>query len=84
LVAMARAWAAELAPRQITVNVVAPAATATPMLADPGRSGVQPKLPPIGRYIEPAEVAASVNYLLSPLAGAITGQQLVLCGGASL
>ena len=34
LVGMARSWAIELAPRGITVNVVAPAATDTPMLQE--------------------------------------------------
>lgn len=84
LVAMARSWAAELVARGITVNVVAPAATDTPMLRDPGRAGNQPKLPPIGRYIDPAEVAGLVGFLLGPLGGAITGQQIVVCGGSSL
>lgn len=84
MVAMARSWAAELAPRAITVNVVAPAATQTPMLADPARAAVQPKLPPIGRYIRPEEVAATVSFLLSEGAAAITGQQIVICGGSSL
>jgi NAD(P)-dependent dehydrogenase (short-subunit alcohol dehydrogenase family) len=84
LVAMARSWAAELAPRGITVNVVAPAATETPMLNDPARGDVAPKLPPIGRFIRPEEVAATVAFLLSSEAGAITGQQLVICGGSSL
>lgn len=84
LVGMARSWAIELAPRGITVNVVAPGATETPMLRDPARSGVAPKLPPIGRFVQPEEVAAAVGFLLSPLAGAITGQQIVICGGASL
>jgi NAD(P)-dependent dehydrogenase (short-subunit alcohol dehydrogenase family) len=84
LVAMARSWAVELAPRGITVNVVAPAATETPMLNDPTRSDVTPKLPPIGRFICPEEVAAAVRFLLSREAGAITGQQLVICGGSSL
>jgi len=84
LVAMARSWASELAPRGITVNVVAPAATETPMLKDPSRVNVAPKLPPIGRFIQPAEVAAAVAFLLSTDAGAITGQQLVICGGSSL
>ncbi|MBV8696989.1 MAG: SDR family oxidoreductase, partial [Bradyrhizobium sp.] len=84
LVAMARSWAAELAPRGITVNVVAPAATETPMLNDPSRGDVPPKLPPIGRFIRPDEIAAAVGFLLSPEAGAITGQQLVICGGSSL
>jgi 3-oxoacyl-[acyl-carrier protein] reductase len=37
LVGLARSWAAELMPRGITANVVAPAATETPMLTDPSR-----------------------------------------------
>jgi NAD(P)-dependent dehydrogenase (short-subunit alcohol dehydrogenase family) len=84
LVGMARSWAIELAPRGITVNVVAPAATDTPMLRDPARSAVAPKLPPIGRYISPEEVAALTAFLLGPEAGAITGQQMLVCGGSSL
>ena len=84
LVAMARSWALELAPRGITVNVVAPAATETPMLQDPARSGVPPRRPPIGRFIRPEEVAAMTAFLLGPDAGAITGQQIVICGGSSL
>ncbi len=84
MVAMARSWAAELAPRGITVNVVAPAATATAMLDDPARGSVPPRLPPIGRYIQPEEVAAAVAFLLSREADAITGQVLTICGGASL
>src|SRR4051794_8529605 len=84
LVAMARSWALELAPRGITVNVVAPAATETPMLQDPARSGVPPRQPPIGRFIRPEEVAAMTAFLLGPNAGAITGQQIVICGGSSL
>jgi 3-oxoacyl-[acyl-carrier protein] reductase len=84
LVAMARSWALELAPRGITVNVVAPAATETPMLHDPARSALPPRLPPIGRYIRPEEVAATTAFLLGPEAGAITGPQIVICGGSSL
>ena len=84
MLGLARSWAAELAPRGITVNVVAPAATDTPMLRDPGRQGVAPKLPPIGRLIDPSEIAALTAFLLGPEAGAITGQQIVVCGGSSL
>jgi NAD(P)-dependent dehydrogenase (short-subunit alcohol dehydrogenase family) len=84
LPAMARSWAAELVARRITVNVVAPAATDTPMLRDPARAGTQAKLPPIGRLIDPAEVAALIAFLLGRHGSAITGQQIMICGGASL
>ncbi|HWT19644.1 MAG TPA: SDR family oxidoreductase, partial [Variovorax sp.] len=43
-----------------------------------------PRLPPIGRLIEPAEIAALVAFLLSAPAAAITGQDIAICGGASL
>jgi NAD(P)-dependent dehydrogenase (short-subunit alcohol dehydrogenase family) len=84
LVAMARSWAAELAPRRITVNVVAPGVTDTPMLRDPARAATPPAMPTIGRLIAPEEVAALTAFLLGPEAGAITGQQIMICGGASL
>lgn len=81
---LVRSVAAELAPRGVTVNIVAPGATDTPMLRDPARVSEAPKLPPIGRMIDPSEVAALTTFLLSPEAGAITGQEVVICGGASL
>ncbi|MDD1506105.1 SDR family NAD(P)-dependent oxidoreductase [Pseudomonas sp. CNPSo 3701] len=84
LIGLVRSWAIELAPRGITVNLVAPGATETPMLIDPARQGTPPRQPPIGRFIQPREVAAMTAFLLGPDAGAITGQQLVICGGASL
>jgi len=84
LVGMARSWAIELAPRGITVNVIAPAATDTPMLQDRARGAVAPRTPPIGRFVRPDEVAALAAFLLSEDAGAITGQQLLICGGSSL
>ncbi len=84
LVGMVRSWAAELAPRGITANVVAPGATQTPMLNAPGRASSPPNVPPIGRLIEPREVAALVGFVVSEEAAALTGQELVMCGGASL
>jgi NAD(P)-dependent dehydrogenase (short-subunit alcohol dehydrogenase family) len=84
LVGLARSWAIELAPRRITVNVVAPGPTETPMLLDPGRAATPPKAPPLGRFVRPAEVAGLTSFLLGPEGGMVTGQQLVVCGGASL
>lgn len=84
MVGLARSWAAEVAPRGITVNVVAPGATETPMLNDPARGSIPPRMPPIGRFVQPGEVAALVSFLLGDEAAAITGQQIVVCGGASL
>jgi NAD(P)-dependent dehydrogenase (short-subunit alcohol dehydrogenase family) len=54
------------------------------MLHDPSRAGTPPKKPPIGRFIRPEEVAALTAFLLGPEAAAITGQQIVICGGGSL
>lgn len=57
VIAMARSWAVEVAPNGVTVNVVSPGATATPMLKDPARAGSAPRMPPMGRLVEPHEIA---------------------------
>lgn len=84
VVALVRSWAKEFAAKGVTANVIAPAATATPMLGDAGRAGVAPIVPPIGRYIMPSEIAAYASFLFSADAAAITGQELLVCGGGSL
>ena len=81
---LARSLAVELVTRGITVNVVAPGATDTPQLRDPARAASEVLMPPLGRLITPEEVAATVAFLLAPEAGAITGQTVLQCGGASL
>lgn len=81
---LARSFAADHVARGITVNVVAPAATDTPQLRDPARAAAPVRPLPIGRVIKPEEVAATIAFLASAEAGAITGQTIYQCGGASL
>jgi 3-oxoacyl-[acyl-carrier protein] reductase len=81
---LARSWAAESIAEGVTVNIVSPAATDTAMLQDPARTATVPRLPPIGRLIQPSEIAALVAFLLSADAAAITGQDIAVCGGASV
>ncbi len=54
------------------------------MLDDPNRASVPPVVPPLGRLVEPSEVAALTRFLLDPTGAMVTGQTLVICGGASL
>lgn len=84
LLGMGRSWAQELAPRAITVNVLSPGPTDTPMLADPGRSATPPVMPPLGALVDPEDVAALAGFLLGPHGKSVTGQNYVVCGGASL
>ena len=81
---LARSLALEHVARGITANVVAPAATDTPQLRDPERAAAAIRPLPFGRLIAPEEVAATLAFLANPAAGAITGQTIVQCGGASL
>ena len=84
LTGLARSVAGETVSRRITVNIVSPGATRTPMLDDPNRAGLAPKTPPMGRFIEPSEIASTVGFLLSDGACSITGQDIMVCAGGSL
>ncbi|MGH9074239.1 MAG: 3-oxoacyl-ACP reductase FabG, partial [Acidimicrobiales bacterium] len=86
LIGLARALARELGSRQVTVNVVAPGAVATDMLAALGEARVadMTAMVPLGRAGDPAEVAAAVGFLASPEAAYITGAVLAVDGGLGM
>jgi 3-oxoacyl-[acyl-carrier protein] reductase len=86
LVGMARALAREVAPRAITVNVVAPGLTDTDMLTALGdeRTAQLKALVPLGRTAEPEEVAEAVGFLASGGAAYITGALLPVDGGLAM
>lgn len=79
----ARTWAAELAPRGIRVNVVAPGPTDTAMMARVPEVVRATIVAPIllGRMAKPEEVAAATLFLLSDEASFITGTELFVDGG---
>jgi NAD(P)-dependent dehydrogenase (short-subunit alcohol dehydrogenase family) len=93
-VGLMRAVAAEVAGTGVTANAVCPAFVRTDMtaasvqriVASTGRSEAQAEealasMTPLGRLLEPEEVAFAVAFLAAPEAGAINGQTLVLDGG---
>jgi NAD(P)-dependent dehydrogenase (short-subunit alcohol dehydrogenase family) len=85
---LARTAAVELGPDRIRVNTVSPGAVLTPRLrADPRFAEANrenARRTPLGRLAEPADVAGALLFLASPLAGHITGQDLVVDGGLSV
>ncbi|SDQ28324.1 pteridine reductase [Pseudoxanthomonas sp. CF385] len=84
LLAVSRGLAVSLAP-EVRVNAVSPGAILWP---DGGIDpAVQARLlaqTPLGRVGEPADIAATVAWLLSETAGYVTGQTLHVDGGRAL
>ena len=81
--ALTRALAAELAPRKITVNAVAPGVIETDMsqaVRDLAGDEVKSRIL-LRRFGSPREVAFAVWFLASSLADYITGQVLCVDGG---
>jgi 3-oxoacyl-[acyl-carrier protein] reductase len=82
-----RSMAKELAPRGIRVNCVAPAWTETDMAAPSldalGRSEVAAGFP-LGRIGLPDDVAGATLFLLSDLAGFVTGTTVTVDGGMDM
>ena len=80
---LAKSMAQELAPRSITVNVVAPGAIETPMLRAHTieRQQGMAAATPLKRLGQPEEIAGAVVYLASADAGFITGSVMHINGG---
>lgn len=78
--------ARELGSRSITVNVVAPGFVETDMTAvldEHRRQEILASIP-VGRYAAPEEVAATIDFLLGPDAGYITGAIIPVDGGLGM
>jgi NAD(P)-dependent dehydrogenase (short-subunit alcohol dehydrogenase family) len=91
-----RAVAAEVAGTGVTANAVCPTFVRTDMtrrsvqriVATTGRTEAEAEAAlvatsPLGRLLEPEEVAFAVTFLAAPEAAAINGQTLVLDGGGT-
>ena len=84
---MVRTLAVELARDNVLVNAIEPGSMDTPMRraarAKVVTGGYQPSsVPPLGRAVEPNDVANVVKLLLSPEAAFLTGISMTLDGGA--
>ncbi|CAN5118829.1 SDR family oxidoreductase [soil metagenome] len=82
---LALSLAAELAPQQIRVNVVAPSLTNTPLaqtlLNSPEKREASAKRHPLAKYGQPEDVSHAICFLLSDESSWITGQVIGIDGG---
>lgn len=79
--------ALELAGENVRVNGVEPGMIATPAMANLGDDEVNQDIArrvPLGRLGQPSDIAGAMLFLASSLAGYVTGQTLVVDGGATL
>ncbi len=88
LEALARALAVDLAPHGVTVNCVAPGyvqkqAGAHAALSEESWRRAAERIP-LGRLGQPDDIAALIEFLLSPDAAYITGQTIHVDGGMGL
>jgi len=86
LVGMSKSLAQELAPRGITVNVVAPGFIATPMteaLNDTQKESITQNIP-AQKLGSPEDISAAVVYLASDEAQYVTGQTVHVNGGLAM
>lgn len=86
IVNLTASLAVQWASRGVRVNAVAPGWTDTPFLRPEARQGQRDLAPilaatPIGRLIDPAEIAEVIVFLLSPRSSAVVGTTVVCDGG---
>lgn len=87
---LVRALAVELGPHGVTANAVSPGSTDTQVLAESARLYGLPAADafsaqqPVGRLLDPDEVAAALVWLAGPTTGAITGAVVPVDGGLAL
>jgi len=88
IISMTKSLAAELGPRDITVNCLAPGWVATDMtvdaLNDPKERRKIRELIPLGRVATPEEIAGPILFLASDLASHVNGEVLNVNGGSVL
>jgi NAD(P)-dependent dehydrogenase (short-subunit alcohol dehydrogenase family) len=86
LMSLVRTLAVELAGDHVRVNAVAPGAVLTPRVAalmSEERRAESAASIPLGRLATPDDIAHAVAFLASDLASYITGQTIVVDGGAT-
>ena len=87
MVSLVKSVCIEMAPRDITVNCVAPGWVDTEMAAQPYANGGRERIAagiPIGRVASAEDIAGPIVFLCTPLARHITGEVLNVNGGSVL